>query len=361
LVELYTYRLPFAQPFSTAAGTIDSRTGLLIRFCHNGLDLTAEAAPLPGFSPDSLEEVTDAATAFTDELTSLFTRPFKVSDLRKQLTSIPELPSLQFALSWLGAGILMQRGIPPFKSLLNHPPADRLLVNEVIPQSDLATMKRDIRSAYKAGFRTFKFKAGFPVQPLPSQLRDILQEFSDDIKIRLDANRSWPCKTVGDTISLFEGMPIEYIEEPCRFDSDKQLGNLIQSSPIPLALDESIAGLKLLKSRMAYSPKVYLILKPTILGNLFDLFETLNTLQTPYERVIVTTALESSVGRAMTATVAGLIGSADHAHGLNTGRFFKSDLNGTIPSGISRLDHPNHLFNKLRFSDLNHTSITRLR
>ncbi len=360
LIELYTYSLPFQRPFRSAAGVFRSRKGLLIRFRHHQLDLTAEAAPLPGFSPEPLDEVIREAKSYAARLDTFFTRPFTATELRGRLATLPKLPSLQFALSWMGAGILLRRGVNPFEGVLSRPSAQQLQVNEIIPQSTLSEMKRDLHHAFQAGFRTFKFKAGYPADTLARHLREMYQAQPGDLRFRLDANRSWPCDAAAETVSLFDGLPIEYIEEPCRFETDDQIRQLARSSSIPIALDESAGSLPKLKSALKLDENLYYILKPTILGNLFDLFETITAQKTPSDRIIVTTALESAAGRQMTAGVAAWIGSHNHAHGLNTGRFFREDLARPDPFGKSILPVPEHLFYDLRFSELDTTRMTNI-
>jgi o-succinylbenzoate synthase len=360
LIELYTYNLPFSRPFRSAAGAFDSRRGLLIRFRHDDIDLTAEAAPLPGFSPDTLDEVIREAKSNAAELDTFFTRLFTATELRGRLATLPQHPSLQFALSWMGAGILLRRGVNPFESVLSRPAAKQLQINEIIPQSTLPEMKRDVHHACQAGFHTFKFKAGYPADTLALHLREIHKELSGDLRFRLDANRSWPCDAATETVSLFDGLPIEYIEEPCRFETDDQIRQLARSSSIPIALDESAGSLPKLKSALKLDENLYYILKPTILGNLFDLFETITAQKTPSDRIIVTTALESAAGRQMTAGVAAWIGSHNHAHGLNTGRFFREDLATSDTFGKSTHPVPEHLFYDLRFTELDTTRMTNI-
>ena len=57
MFELYSYSIPFKKPFVTGAGTFNTREGIILRYHDSQIDVVSEAAPLPGFSSESLKQV----------------------------------------------------------------------------------------------------------------------------------------------------------------------------------------------------------------------------------------------------------------------------------------------------------------
>src|SRR5690606_31113626 len=57
VIARFRYRIPFARPLVTGAGTHTHREGLLLRYGLAPPYRYAEAAPLPGFSTETLDQV----------------------------------------------------------------------------------------------------------------------------------------------------------------------------------------------------------------------------------------------------------------------------------------------------------------
>jgi len=62
--RLVAWRRPLRRPIRTAQGTIAERRGLYLTLTDaTGAEAVGEAAPLPGFSPDTLAEARAALEA----------------------------------------------------------------------------------------------------------------------------------------------------------------------------------------------------------------------------------------------------------------------------------------------------------
>lgn len=336
MIEIFTYRLPFSKPFVTGSGEFYHREGILIRYSDNTTEVITEAAPLPGFSHESLYDVLTAAKDQKESLQKFLSEPFSLKELKFYLKQTPNLPSLRFALSFLGLQLLSKRTKQSLFDLFEVTKPSNILVNDVLPIQELDKTIRHFKKSYDKGFRTFKIKSGFPVNHLVKTLMALNQTAEHDCTFRIDANRSWPADQASGILKKLAGFNIEYIEEPISSTNIQTVKNLIQKSAIPIALDESIQDIDHLKNLLKELPETVIIIKPTILGNIFELFETLARQRTHFNGIVVTTALESSIGRKSVASVASIIGARDMAHGLNTGRFFETDLShDSIISGGS--------------------------
>ena len=85
-----------------------------------------------------------------------------------------------------------------------------------------------------------------------------------NVRLRVDANRSWPRADVMKSLERLALLPIDFVEEPC-VDAHELLA---QRLPCRIALDESLVELDPAALRRALtSPELAaLVCKPTLLG-----------------------------------------------------------------------------------------------
>lgn len=330
MISLYTFRLPFKKPFITGHDTYTHREGVLIRYLDNSADLWSEASPLPGFSPDTFDDVCRFLANSLNEINAFFTSDFTVSDLKNQLQKWPQFPSLQYALSYLGLRVLALKTERAPWDFLPFGFTPELSINDVIGISDSEETRQKISDSFGKGFRTLKIKTGSS----PGELAGILNEEAANcpgLQFRIDPNQSWPADRISEFSSLFSKLPVEYIEEPAAFDDLAELDSILAKSSCPVALDEGIGNIIHLNEIRKSYPEIYLVIKPALLGNLFDLAETISNFDGKRHRIVFSTLLESKIGREMTAFTAAKLGDPELAHGLNTGGFFIEDLLPDFP------------------------------
>lgn len=325
MFEAYSYHLPFKEPFLTGNGSYSERSGFILRYSNDSTDALSESAPLPGFSPDSFTDTQEAIRQFRKEITSFFVSDFTAGQVTGFLAKLPSLPSLHFGLSALAIDILCQRKNCTVPELLDTPFHKMLNVNTVIGRGTESELFSKIEELVKNRFSTFKFKVGNKPKALSQMLRRVHQKFPH-LTIRLDANGSWGEENLESFSKYFEGLPVEYIEEPVHIKSRTELALTAARCRLPLALDESIKNTKMLKSFAKIPGVEAWIIKPMLFGNIFGLSVTLRELKSLHNRVIVTTLLETAVGRRTVGVLAGCTGAPNRAHGLNTGSVLANDL-----------------------------------
>jgi O-succinylbenzoate synthase len=325
MISLYIYRLKFKKPFITGHDTYTHRKGVLIRYLNNSVDFWSEAAPLPGFSPDTIHDITKFMSGHIEEINSLFTSDFSESDLRNSLQKWPQYPSLQYALSYLGIRLLAHRMNMPAEDFLPFKFSHKLTINDILGITNPDEIQKKLQASYDNGFRTLKIKTGDSPKELAHSLKIVSANFPD-LKFRIDANRSWPIGRVNEFSSYFSDLPVEYIEEPSVFSDPTELYDLLKTAQSPVALDESIRDTKHLSEIRKTNPNIYLVIKPALMGNLFTLAETIKDFDSKRHRIVFSTLLESKIGREMTAFTAAKLGDPSLAHGLNTGKLFSEDL-----------------------------------
>jgi o-succinylbenzoate synthase len=358
MVSLYRYRLPFRTPFKTEKGTFKERSGLLISSGHDSLSALSEASPLPGFSGESQKETEQYLISLSSDLDNFLQRPFSHLELKQYLDPLTLTPSAEFALSTLGASILLQRNRSKLNELFPQKFRRKVKVNAVTGLGKPDEIISGVKAHYENGFRTIKMKSPADPEPLISTLK-ILKGNFPDISFRIDANQSWPSERAQSYIEMFEGLNVEYIEEPVSVKSVSNYQYLVNHSPIPIALDESLTSIDALKNAFQTLRKGVFIIKPMLLGNIFRICETISENRGPLQKVVVTTALESAVGRCMVNSIAALAGDPDLAHGLNTGVFFKKDLY-SLPAPSHGSLYLNAPFDCVQLPDLDQNLIQKI-
>lgn len=325
MISLYRYRIPLHRPFLSGQGGLDrtwtQREGLILRIPTSAGEFAAEAAPLPGFSTDTLDEVVNEARTLLPELEKLLDQPPDEDSFRTFLNR-PLFPSLSFALSSLFLQLLQHSELTEPKRVATA----TLTINGVISRGTADEMNQAIDEHYRQGYRTLKLKSG----PNPSELFTIIRETAgrhSDLTFRIDANASWPADRAGEWLKQFYSLPVEYCEEPCRYHSFTEAARLHRDSPLPIALDESLASISDIRRALYEKACTVVILKPTRLGNLFGLIDLAKSIATdPQPEWILTTTLETAIGRIAVAKLAARIGTPGRAHGLDTGRLLREDL-----------------------------------
>ena len=218
--SLHPYTLPMAGG--------GRREGVLVRYVdENGEVGWGDAAPLPGWSPESLEDV----TAMRD-----------VSSLHCGREAA--LASIQGFANW------------PRHHL-------RVPVNAML-DGDRAAMVERARGAVAEGCGCFKIKTrGHSIDALRDILDAILDAAGRDVQLRLDPNRSWGFGEALEITNSLRGYPIQYIEEPLH-DSGR-LVEFIGASCLPVALDETLREISP-DELEKYRGVAALVLKPTLMG-----------------------------------------------------------------------------------------------
>nr|WP_238710657.1 enolase C-terminal domain-like protein [Oceanipulchritudo coccoides] len=176
----------------------------------------------------------------------------------------------------------------------------------------------------EAGYRTFKLKVGLNK---PDDEWDFLQKVVLSLKagdkLRLDPNRSWDTGTWSFWKPRLNGISqsIEFIEEPFKeqLSSDDMLRQA-ESSPVPLALDESLAGAGLV-DWLDKGWTGYWVIKPTILEDPEVWWKRLLDAKS---RVVISSVFETGIGLSSLIHLAQAFPETDH--GLRTQAFFDDDF-----------------------------------
>jgi len=316
-----------------------------------------EAAPLPGMSPDTLDDAERAIAAFAQRA------PLELPDReavyalaaataatasgiampapadRSVATPLPAAgsPAARFAIeAALLDALARERGIS-LSALLGSPSSGAPAIAGAaelrsgqahgptataagatgamhragtVPLAAVVDDPDAARAAFAAGIRCLKIKLG--ASDDPGRVFAIA-EAAPGARLRIDANRTWPRAEVAARLAALSALPIDYVEEPCH------AAHLLLAEPLAgrLALDESLAGLAPgeLHAALASPQLAALVLKPTLLGGLSAALGLAELARRAGVAAITSHGLEGPVGTAACAELALALGG-DHPVGL---------------------------------------------
>jgi o-succinylbenzoate synthase len=314
-VSLQDTQRALTRPAQNARQSWAERQATIITLeSDDGVRGRGEASPLPGFSPDRLEDCTAALR--TLDLAEIPARiapgQSVVRELARASARLPAgLPAARAALEaalldlWArGAGVPAWALLAETQTRPQSRAVCALLMGE--PEQALEQAER----AHARGVRSFKFKIGRP-QALDRELLAVAQlrrTLGPALGIRLDANQSLSVATAQSALPRFAEQQLEFIEEPC---APREL-SLLRELGLPIACDESLSS-----GELPDLPLCALILKPTLLGGASACAAFAARAAQLGAQVVLSHAFEGPLGLALSATLALCFGSKQFAHGLD--------------------------------------------
>ncbi|GAA4677637.1 o-succinylbenzoate synthase [Frondihabitans cladoniiphilus] len=223
------------------------------------------------------------------------------------------------AASWLAATI--DFGWGPSAPVSRR----RVEVNATLPAVP-AELVPGILARYP-GCRTVKVKVAEPGGTLADDVARVAaarKYVGDDGRVRIDANMNWTVDEAVDALLAFAPYRLEYAEQPVRTVPElKALRELAAPLGVPIAADESV--------RKATDPLAVaragaadlLVIKAQPLGGVTAALGIVAEAGLP---VVVSSAIDTSVGLSMGAHLAASIPSLPYACGLGTAAMFTSDV-----------------------------------
>jgi O-succinylbenzoate synthase len=189
-------------------------------------------------------------------------------------------------------------------------------INTMIPRvaPDVAA-----RMAVAAGCHTVKVKVGDPEGE--DRVRAVREAVGPAAHIRLDANGSWALE---EAIRSLEGLArydIELAEDPV--GTLDELARLRRRCSIPVAAETSIRTIEDVDEMRRLGAADVLVIKPQRIGGIGAALRAAERAGIP---VVVSSALETSVGLAACLAVAAALPASPYAHGIGTASLLAEDV-----------------------------------
>lgn len=205
-----------------------------------------------------------------------------------------------------------------------EPVRDAVPVNVTVPAVGPEAARAVVERS--AGCRTAKVKVAEPGQTAADEvarLEAVRDALGPDGRIRVDANGAWDVPTAVERLRLLDRAAggLEYVEQPCA--TVDELARVRRAVDVPVAADESIrrADDPLAVVRAGAADVVVLKVQP--LGGVRACLELAERVGLP---VVVSSALESSVGLAAGIALAAALPELPLACGLATAQLLTDDV-----------------------------------
>ncbi len=205
------------------------------------------------------------------------------------------------------------------------PLRDEIPVNATVPAVDARSVPGVL--ARFDGCRTAKVKvaeAGQRLEDDIARVRAVRDAMGPEGRIRIDANGGWNVDEAERALHGLAEFDLEYAEQPCATVDDlAQLRRRVKYMGIPIAADESVrkASDPLAVARAGAAD--VLVVKAQPLGGIRRALDIVAEAGLP---AVVSSALDTSVGLAMGATLAAALPTLDYDCGLGTASLFSADV-----------------------------------
>jgi O-succinylbenzoate synthase len=206
------------------------------------------------------------------------------------------------------------------------PVRDRVPVNVTVPAVGPASAHAIVAAS---GCRTAKVKVAEPGQGFAedvARVEAVRDALGADGRLRVDVNGHWDVDTAEQSLRALSRFGLEYAEQPCASVAElAQLRLRLARAgvDVPIAADESIRRSGDPERVVAEHAADIAVLKVQPLGGVRRCLELADRLGLP---VVVSSALESSVGLAAGVALAAALPELPYACGLNTATMFTTDV-----------------------------------
>ncbi len=204
------------------------------------------------------------------------------------------------------------------------PVRDVVAVNCTVPAVDPETAARIAGAGH--GCRTAKVKVAEPGQTLAddeARVAAVRDALGPGGKVRVDANGGWSVRDALAALDVLDRAAggLEYVEQPCR--TVEELAEVRRGSRVPVAADESIRHAEDPYRVAALEAADIAVLKVQPLGGVAACLKIAERIGLP---VVVSSALESSIGIAAGVALAAALPELPYACGLGTVTLLEQDV-----------------------------------
>ena len=332
-LDLARYTLPLTEPVAWGTERHRQRAGVLVRLADaDGHTGWGDAAPLPGFSRETLAETRAALGKVAPALTGRTLDPLAVAadgPFHQALDAVGLPPSARFGLDLALADLAAQTLGRTLPQTLHPDPAVVLPLNGLVMGGDAPA--RALALA-EAGYAAVKLKVGRQsVGADVETVRAVRRSLPAAVALRLDANRAW---SWGQAVAFAEGvagLALDYVEEPLA--EPERLPELWHDTGLAVAVDESVTEGAALRGWAEAA-----VLKPTLIGGVVATLRRAAEARAVGVRPVLSAAFESGVGLRGVAALAAATGA--QPAGLDTYRWLAADVLPPLPFDRPRVDVP---------------------
>ncbi|MEE2767826.1 MAG: o-succinylbenzoate synthase [Actinomycetota bacterium] len=312
----------YQRPIATGYGVIHRREVLLISVADSeGRWGHGEAAPLPGFSRDTLNDAEAALHSWVGG---------DNGGLEASPTASAAVDSAKLDLASQAAGVPLHVHLDP--SSPSSVPVAALVVGTHLDELESAA-----GLAVASGHRTLKLKVGSrPITEDRGRIQAVRDGSGSQAAIRLDANGAWGLDEAVELLGRLTPEDIELIEEPVS-GGLVALEKVAAQTGIPIAADESATHPESFAEILRTGSVAVVVIKPSAIGGPAEATRRIAAARDAGLSVVVTSMLEGAVGVAAAAHLASATAALDPEPGLATSALLAEDIGPALPVADGRL------------------------
>jgi o-succinylbenzoate synthase len=207
-------------------------------------------------------------------------------------------------------------------------------INGLIWMGSKEFMIAQIKDKLEQGFTCLKMKIGaIDFESELEILQLIRNQFSPEkIELRVDANGAFSVKEALEKLKRLSVFDIHSIEQPIRAGQLSEMAELIEKSPVSIALDEELIGITNVEAKRKLLETLhpsYIILKPTLVGGFTGSQEWIDLIEGQGGYWWITSALESNIGL---NAIAQFTATKNNSlpQGLGTGQLYSNNFDSPL-------------------------------
>lgn len=304
-IDLWQVALPLRVPYVTAGSSLTERRVVIVRVTAGEVVGWGEAAPVPGYSAATVDEVWEALAA-APETTPPVTLPGEaraaLSGARADLAARAAGQPLWRALGGTGPAV----------------PAGAVAGLHREPGDLVAEVDRYVGEGYRAV--KVKIAPGADREQLAA-----VRRHHPDLVLGADGNGSYRRGDI-EQLARFADLGLAYLEQPLPADDLDGHGRLAAATPVPICLDESIGSAADVARAAALGAAALVNVKPGRLGGLRECREVLAAAQRAGLGARAGGMLETGIGRAHLVALASLPGFTVAGDVAASDRYFVRDV-----------------------------------
>jgi L-alanine-DL-glutamate epimerase-like enolase superfamily enzyme len=235
--DIYCYNISI-PPFTIATGTMSLAENIFIRVhTDEGLYGVGECSPLPYVTGENQATCFAVAKEFASFLKGK--NPLNIEERVNELHSlIAGNTTIKSAFDMAFYDLAAKsEGQPLYKFLGGE---KRLVETDItIGIDDPKEMSRQAKKLQEKGASVIKVKIGTKPEDDIRRIEAIVAAVGPELPLRIDANQGWTFEEACTALDAFEGMNIQFCEQPMRSWDDEYLPALRERTEIKIIVDES--------------------------------------------------------------------------------------------------------------------------
>ncbi len=336
--EWHLHTLKFKQPSGTSRGILKQKNTWFIQIYDDTnpeIEGIGECGMLKGLSIDDVPDYEKKLEEVCNNIGYYLINPKE---------KLADFPSILFGIEMALLSLQNENPFILFPSDFNKGKKG-IDINGLIWMGEKEFMFEQIKEKLKTGFTCIKLKIGaIDFEQELSLLAYIRAQFSaKEVEIRVDANGAFSPNDALEKLSRLSEFELHSIEQPIRQKQWVEMAELCEKTPLAIALDEELIGIKTKKDKEFLLSKIkpqYIILKPSLVGGFAHSQEWIDLAKAQNIGWWITSALESNVGLNAIAQWTYTLRNA-MPQGLGTGQLYTNNIPSPLVIRKAKLFYDN--------------------